>query len=704
MAGTLAEQALGEPRLLEAWFRVRENRGGPGTDGQTLEQFERGLSRNLSRLRSEVRRGEYRPRPLLRVLMAREGKKPRPLSIPAIRDRILQTAVAMVLQPLFEAEFEDCSFGYRPGRSVNMAIDRVRRYRDEGFRWVVDADISSFFDEIDHGLLLAETARLVRDKDVMELIHLWVRAEVQDEDCRFCLARGVPQGSPIAPLLSNVFLDQLDEALLEEGFRLVRYADDFVILCRSREKAQAALDLTEGVLEDLALEFNERKTRIVNFEQGFRFLGVQFVRSLAIRCRYPETSLLAREEMEGEAPVSPRERGVDVPVTPPPEEAQPTALALAWQRALARRAARPAEAEVPAPATGVEKVSSDQPPPTTSGDPLLRTFYLTEQGSVLAKESERFLVRKEDRVVAQVPAIKVDQILIFGNCHVTTPAMQYCLMESIPIVLLSNTGRYYGVVDSFDTDPVLLHREQFARAADAAFCLGVAKAMVGAKLTNSAVVLRRYARGRNVPALEQAKAAITAIAERVPRAENLDALRGHEGAAARAYFDALVAVLDPQWGFRGRVRQPPTDPVNSLLSFGYTLLFYNVYSLIRARGLNPHVGFLHPLRQGHPALVSDLMEELRAVVVDALVLSLALNGKLSPAEFSYPEGRPGACILSDDARRRFVHAFERKIATRITHPVTSEQLDYRRVVARQAQQLAAVIRGTEERYRPWTAR
>ncbi len=163
-------------------------------------------------------------------------------------------------------------------------------------------------------------------------------------------------------------------------------------------------------------------------------------------------------------------------------------------------------------------------------------------------------------------------------------------------------------------------------------------------------------------------------------------------------------MLDPAWGFDKRVRQPPTDPINSLLSYGYTLLFYNIYSLIRARGLNPHVGFLHPLRAGHPALVSDLMEEFRALVVDALVLSLVLNDRLSVSDFRMPQAPGEPCLLSDAARKQFIHAFEAKMNAVVTHPDTGLRLDYRRCIDEQARIMASVIRGARERYTPMVPR
>ena len=379
----------------------------------------------------------------------------------------------------------------------------------------------------------------------------------------------------------------------------------------------------------------------------------------------------------------------------------PGALAQALSEALAAQAA---EADQPPTEEQVTGAPDREPEPSSGQDPALRTLYLMEHGAVLGKESERFVVRKQGQVVQEVPAIKVDQILIFGNSQITTQAMIHCLLEKIPIVLLSGKGRYYGVVDSFDTDPVLLQRDQFLKSADRSFCLHIAKAMVTGKLGNMRLILRRYARKRDVPALQNTDSVLNRYAAQIQAAETLDQVRGYEGIVTKTYFEGMRSLLPSSWGFTRRARQPPTDPVNSLLSYGYTLLFYNVYSLLRARGLNPHVGFLHPLRAGHPALVSDLMEEFRPLVVDTLVLFMLLNERLGLGDFVLPQVEGAPCLLSDTARKLFIHVFERKMNAAVIHPGTGLRLGYRRCIDEQVQILARVIRGARDGYMPMVLR
>jgi CRISPR-associated protein Cas1 len=737
--------------LNQAWSKVYENQGCAGVDQQTLEAFAEQLHKNLETLRNEVCYETYKPLPLLRVELEKPSGGIRLLSIPPVRDRVLQTAVTRVIEPLFEAEFEDCSFAYRKGRSVEQALERIQLLQRQGYHWVVDADIQRFFDSIDHTLLMMEVGKFITDTGLLRLIHLWLCATVIDRSRRFVLHKGVAQGSPIAPLLSNLYLHHLDEALLDNNLCLIRFADDFLILCKSQNRAEQALELTDKVLRRLRLNLNSRKTQIVHFDQGFRFLGVQFIRSLAFKTEADEPDLLALPSLSeitnavklikttsfqqgfttGYPASRPSDKCKSVPdrFVPEPRShgrrpgsrpcdldnsnssrydklindmgtAQPQSIMeLAFSEANLNTENFPAPEE---PLENLERPGQEGLP--ADHEPLLRTLYLLQHGQVLGKESERLIVRQEQKIVREIPAIKIDQIMIFGNAQITTQAMQFCLQERIPIYLLSGQGHYYGVIDSFNTEPVLLQREQFLRANDPAFCLKLATALVHGKIANSKLMLQRLARRHNSKVLTTAAATLKKTLNNLAGASSLDELRGFEGSAANFYFQALAATLDSVWGFSQRVRQPPTDGINAMLSYGYTLLFYNIYSLLRSRGLNPQVGFLHALRQGHPALASDMVEEFRALVVDAVVCKLVLNQRLTPDDFDYPKTAGESCMLKLYARQVFIKALEEKLNSAICHPGTGTHLDYRRCMEYQVQHLAAVIRGTETDYQAMVLR
>lgn len=213
--GALLRQALTLTRLHEAFARVSANHGQAGVDGVEIESFAAELASRLAGLRADVLGQRYQPAPLKRIWLPRPGKAPRPLGVPTVRDRVLQTAVAQTITPLLEAEFEECSYAYRQGRSVRMAVERIGVLQRQGYAWVVEADIERFFDCIPHPRLLAELRAVVPDEELVALVGLWLTAPVQDGATLAQSSLGVPQGAPISPLLANLYLDHLDEAMID---------------------------------------------------------------------------------------------------------------------------------------------------------------------------------------------------------------------------------------------------------------------------------------------------------------------------------------------------------------------------------------------------------------------------------------------------------------------------------------------------------
>ncbi len=266
--------------LTSAFHRACENDGCAGVDGITLEKFRKNLRVNIDKLMRELLTKSYQPLPLLQILVDKGNGEARKLSIPTVKDRVTQTAALEVIGPLLEADFEDCSYAYRKGRSVKQAVWKIREYYEDGYVWVVDADIDAFFDSVDHNILIGKVKRVVKDKDIVSLINMWIKAEVWDGKSVKTLKMGLPQGCVTSPVLANLFLDKFDEELIRNGCKLVRYSDDFVILSRKMEEAENALKLTDRILERLLLELDE--VDIVNFDHGFKFLGVTFIKSMAM--------------------------------------------------------------------------------------------------------------------------------------------------------------------------------------------------------------------------------------------------------------------------------------------------------------------------------------------------------------------------------------------------------------------------------------
>ncbi|MBC7358773.1 MAG: group II intron reverse transcriptase/maturase [Desulfacinum sp.] len=280
---SLIDKVSRRTTLEAAWKQVRANKGSAGTDHQGIGEFEVRKDEELGRLEEELSQGRYKPRPIRRVYIDKPGsREKRPLGIPCVRDRVVQSALRLVIEPIFEARFAENSYGFRPRRGCKDALRRVDQAIKEGYRYVVDADIRAYFDNIDHERLMADVRESIADGRVLALIEAFLKQDVLEAMKAWTPESGTPQGAVISPLLANLYLNGLDHAMAKAGYLMIRYADDFVVLCRSRKEAEQALELVGHQVDQRGLSLHPEKTHVVDLEEagaGFDFLGYHFTRT-----------------------------------------------------------------------------------------------------------------------------------------------------------------------------------------------------------------------------------------------------------------------------------------------------------------------------------------------------------------------------------------------------------------------------------------
>lgn len=272
---SLIDKVYHRTNLEMAWETVRANGGSGGTDKVTIPAFQVVAEVELERLHEELKQGIYRPMPVRRIHIPKKGNphEKRPLGIPAIRDRVCQQALKNRLEPIFEPLFSECSFGYRPGRSTHQAMRKIYREIMDGCEWIVDADLRDFFGTVHHEPLVDRIAEQISDGRVLQLVRQMLEAGYMEDGKKYATPSGTPQGSVVSPLFSNIYLNRFDHEMTDRGYRLTRFADDWVVLCKTQAEAARALRDARIILESLGLTLHPDKTKITHIKWGFEFLG-----------------------------------------------------------------------------------------------------------------------------------------------------------------------------------------------------------------------------------------------------------------------------------------------------------------------------------------------------------------------------------------------------------------------------------------------
>lgn len=648
--------------LTRAWDRVQMGSPAAGIDRITVENFGAIAGTELSQLQREMQQEYYFPRPAKGFHLRKSGGTSRLIGLATVRDRVVQRYLLQGLYPRLDRVYSPACHGYRPGHSIYTAVEQVREvYGPQS--WILRTDIQQFFDRIVWAILLGQLEELKIPDLALRLVEQHLRSGVVVSGQTFPMNAGVLQGSVLSGALANLYLSEFDRACWDEGIALVRYGDDCLVVCESWFQANRFLGRLDDRLGDLSLRLHPEKTQIFAPDQGFKFLGHQFEQGLIV------------PPMRG----SPRESVEDTKPGRSPG-----------------RAGKPLACGIRKTVVGKAESCSE----TYWSDPMT-TLYVTDQGAYIRVRQKQFEVLLKSVVKLAVPVSRVSHVVLFGCCNLSHGAVQLALQRKIPVLYLASNGRYFGRLDTEGQAQVEYLTRQVQRSLEPEFRVRVSRSIILSKLHNSRVVLQRLNRKRPTEKATIAIADLLGVMEKVRSAETIEVMMGHEGHGATVYFQAYATLLKGRFEFEKRTRRPPTDPVNSLMSLGYTLLSQQMHSMVEVVGLHTHFGNLHVPHRSRPSLVCDLVEEFRAFFVDSLVAYLINSNIFVEEDFTPPDAR-GGVYLHPDGLKKFLKHWEEKLQTKVTHPSTGTKTNYRRCLELQVWEYMQCLTGEVEEYRPMT--
>jgi CRISP-associated protein Cas1 len=662
-------------QLTFAWAQVRGGSRSAGVDGMTVDWFAASADEQLPIILRHLQQETYTTSPAKGFYVPKKNGGKRLIGISTVRDRIVQRLLLDELYFPLEDMFLDCSYAYRPGHSIQQAVQHLYRYYQYQPKWIIKTDIANFFDNLTWALLLTALEQLNLEPLVLQLIEQHLNSGIIVAGQFLNPGKGVLQGGVLSGALANLYLTGFDRKCLSNNINLVRYGDDFVIACSSWNEANRILDRITTWLGELYLTLQPEKTQIYIPDDEFTFLGYRFANGKVYAPPPPEPVLKGEWVINDSGTpyfrIKPR---AAKPVSRPPKACS-------------------TDKPVNFPRAAISHYWQD----------FMTTLYVTDQGAYLSVKNQQFLVYYQGELRIKVPVNRVSNVVLFGCCNVSHGAASMALRRRISVMYLSQKGRYFGRLQVEGEAKVEYLMRQVECCQNVDFTRTQAEVIVTAKIHNSRILLMRLNR-RKSPEFDDSfvKEAIKdldILMDKLPFAESMDGLRGYEGRAATVYFQALGSLFSGAFKFEKRTKRPPTDPVNSLLSLGYTLLSQNIFSFVQAVGLHSHFGNLHVPRDNHPALVSDLMEEFRAQLVDSLVAYLINSNIFTPDDFTPPDEKEGV-YLQPHALKKFLKHWEEKLQSELTHPNTGYKVSFRRCLELQVREYIACLMGEVKIYRP----
>jgi group II intron reverse transcriptase/maturase/CRISPR-associated endonuclease Cas1 len=741
--------------LYSAWLRVKEKDTAGGIDFQSVQEYAVTIDRNLEGLISQLQTGTYIQQPYREIYIPKNETEKRRLGLLTVNDKIVQTAVAMVLTPIIERGFLKVSYAYRSNKGPVKAINQVRHLiTNERYAWLASCDIDNFFDTIPHDALFGKLSSYLRSPSMSELIRMFVKMgrvnkHYQWKDSR----KGIPQGGVVSPLLANFYLYPLDKLMVDKGYGFVRYADDFVIFGHTEEEAQKALaEATEVITHQLGLALNE-EGKVIPVKDGFEFLGIFFNEGqidLSEKKWKRLITKMAEAAGTGQGILSNKLKetiqgisnfyGKLVPQVKLEclDDELISILRLRWDAinegkrkgsffAQLQTLQLFAQEHIINKTTYLRKQCNE--PETDSGkkkkkrkEKTLKSreavlsrkheyqkleasgfdLAITQAGLVLGKKDKMVTVRQHGQVIKEVPLINLKNISVLSDgISISSNLVKSCTENKISIDFLGKDGMPYALIVSpsfFDADIGVAQLEAY----DNGKGFMMIRQFVYGKINNQANLLKYYGK-YYLKRHEAFREAFPAFLEKMDRLaetsltlkhDNLDEFRQKmfaiEGQASALYWEIVEILIQSKTSFQGRKHQGATDLFNSMLNYGYGMLYARVTeSIIRAH-LNPCLSYLHKPEGNRPSLVFDLIEEFRQQAVDRVVIALVMKNKNLNVENG----------LLDDKTRKIV---AQKVIDRINTIETfrNREMHFYEIIQAQACALANYLTGSVRTYKPY---
>lgn len=669
-ANTLLNKILNVQNLIDSVNHIKLRSEKDSYGRKRIIEYENDLLNKLNELVKKVKQNKYNPGNLTGIILPKGKNKIRALAIPPLEDKILQRATTQIISPSIEQLLEESSFAYRKGFSRQSAARTISKAQKEGYKYVFKADINSFFDNVDWELLFKKLDVIFFNEPVLELIKKWVVQSVEYNGKIIKRTKGLPQGLPISPLLANLFLDEFDEAL-QDDFKLIRYADDFLILCKTKEQLINAKAEADKVLDKLQLEFKDSKTETTSFDNGFFYLGYLFVKSLITEKK--------KNDYSG-TPLKKVNSNYEIP-------------AGSWLNSVNLNELKP-----------IEKLTKPVEYKTEFLHPHLRdkhkipiyisnpelSVYLNDKSLIIQNKSDNSYKEK------RIPIGKILFLVFIGRARISLPAVIRLRHSGVPSFFLRSNGTLYLSIRAEQIN-YSLWQKQAELFLNNDFALPLAKSIISAQIHNYKIIARR---NLNVQAnINDTLLQLAALENSVTIAKNIDELRGYEGKSAAVFYSNIKKAIDLKWNFISRTKHPPEDPVNVLLSIGFTMLYNHIAAALQFADLNPEIGFYHKPKPFHFALASDLVEEFRFIIISH-VLYLIHRNILTPEDFSYKENSKFPCVMKYEARKTFISSLEERLNEKITYDKNIDAVTYKHYFYIKAKMIKDLLNNPEAKYIP----